>query len=71
MTLNPGNAGAVARFLMGVAALTTGTTFVTDYPDSLGQRPQGDLLAALGGEERPPSELDALRIEIGKSFGKK
>lgn len=47
VTLNPGNAGAVARFLMGVAALTTGTTFVTDYPDSLGRRPQGDLLDAL------------------------
>ncbi|EYB68244.1 3-phosphoshikimate 1-carboxyvinyltransferase [Deinococcus phoenicis] len=47
VTLNPGNAGAVARFLMGVAALTTGTTFVTDYPDSLGRRPQGDLLEAL------------------------
>lgn len=45
--LNPGNAGAVARFLMGVAALTTGTAFVTDYPDSLGKRPQGDLLSAL------------------------
>lgn len=47
VTLNPGNAGAVARFLMGVAALTTGTEFVTDYPDSLGRRPQGDLLEAL------------------------
>jgi 3-phosphoshikimate 1-carboxyvinyltransferase (EC 2.5.1.19) len=47
VTLNPGNAGAVARFLMGVAALTSGTTFVTDYPDSLGKRPQGDLLEAL------------------------
>ncbi|MFB9992125.1 3-phosphoshikimate 1-carboxyvinyltransferase [Deinococcus oregonensis] len=47
MTLNPGNAGAVARFLMGVAALTTETRFVTDYPDSLGKRPQGDLLDAL------------------------
>ncbi|PNY82437.1 3-phosphoshikimate 1-carboxyvinyltransferase [Deinococcus koreensis] len=47
VTLNPGNAGAVARFLMGVAALTTGTTFVTDHPESLGRRPQGDLLAAL------------------------
>ena len=46
-TLNTGNAGAVARFLMGVAALTEGTQFVTDYADSLGQRPQGDLLAAL------------------------
>ena len=47
VTLNPGNAGAVARFLMGVAALTTGTTVVTDHADSLGRRPQGDLLAAL------------------------
>ncbi|MEF2277966.1 3-phosphoshikimate 1-carboxyvinyltransferase [Deinococcus sp. YIM 134068] len=47
VTLNSGNAGAVARFLMGVAALTTDTTFVTDYADSLGRRPQGDLLEAL------------------------
>ena len=47
VTLNPGNAGAVARFLMGVSALTSGTTFVTDYPDSLGKRPQDDLLEAL------------------------
>jgi 3-phosphoshikimate 1-carboxyvinyltransferase len=47
VTLNPGNAGAVARFLMGVAALTRDTTLVTDYPDSLGKRPQGDLLDAL------------------------
>jgi 3-phosphoshikimate 1-carboxyvinyltransferase len=47
VTLNPGNAGAVARFLMGVAALTRDTVFVTDYPDSLGRRPQGDLLDAL------------------------
>jgi 3-phosphoshikimate 1-carboxyvinyltransferase len=47
VTLNPGNAGAVARFLMGVSALTEQTTFVTDYPDSLGKRPQGDLLDAL------------------------
>ncbi|ACO45770.1 3-phosphoshikimate 1-carboxyvinyltransferase [Deinococcus deserti] len=47
VTLNPGNAGAVARFLMGVAALTRDTTLVTDHPDSLGRRPQGDLLEAL------------------------
>ncbi|WP_216318986.1 3-phosphoshikimate 1-carboxyvinyltransferase [Deinococcus aestuarii] len=47
VTLDPGNAGAVARFLMGVAALTEGTTFVTDHADSLGRRPQGDLLEAL------------------------
>lgn len=47
VTLNPGNAGAVARFLMAVAALTTETHFVTDHPDSLGKRPQADLLSAL------------------------
>ena len=47
VTLDPGNAGAVARFLMAVAALTGETHFVTDYPDSLGKRPQADLLSAL------------------------
>ncbi|MGE5672310.1 MAG: 3-phosphoshikimate 1-carboxyvinyltransferase [Mycobacterium leprae] len=46
--LNPGNAGAVLRFLMAVAAATLPeTTFVTDYAESLGKRPQGDLLTAL------------------------
>ena len=47
VTLNPGNAGAVARFLMAVAALTGETRFVTDHPESLGKRPQADLLATL------------------------
>jgi 3-phosphoshikimate 1-carboxyvinyltransferase len=47
VTLDPGNAGAVARFLMAVAALTEDTHFVTAYPDSLGKRPQADLLSAL------------------------
>ncbi|MDV6375217.1 3-phosphoshikimate 1-carboxyvinyltransferase [Deinococcus arenicola] len=60
VTLNPGNAGAVARFLMGVAALTTDTTFVTDYPDSLGKRPQGDLLEA----------LERLGARVGSSGGR-
>jgi 3-phosphoshikimate 1-carboxyvinyltransferase len=47
-TLNPGNAGAVLRFLMAVCAATLGqTTFVTYYADSLGKRPQQDLLDAL------------------------
>ena len=66
VTLNPGNAGAVARFLMGVAALTTGTHFVTDYPDSLGKRPQGDLLEAL---ERLGAKVssDAGKLPIGIS----
>lgn len=47
-TLNPGNAGAVLRFLIGVCAATLPEiTFVTDYAESLGKRPQADLLEAL------------------------
>jgi 3-phosphoshikimate 1-carboxyvinyltransferase len=46
-TLNPGNAGAVVRFLMGIAALTSETRFVTDHHDSLGKRPHADLMRAL------------------------
>jgi 3-phosphoshikimate 1-carboxyvinyltransferase len=46
--LDVGNAGAVARFLMGVAAaIPSPTRFVTPYPESLGRRPHGDLLQAL------------------------
>lgn len=45
--LNVGNAGAVARFLMAVAALGEEISFATPYPDSLGRRPHGDLFAAL------------------------
>lgn len=46
--LNVGNAGAVARFLMAVAAhLPAPTRFVTPYEHSLGKRPHGDLLQAL------------------------
>ncbi|GAA3407205.1 3-phosphoshikimate 1-carboxyvinyltransferase [Paenibacillus hodogayensis] len=46
--LNVGNAGAVLRFLMSVAAFCTDLTFVNTYPDSLGKRPHDDLIAALG-----------------------
>ena len=42
-----GNAGAVLRFLLAVGALLPDTMFVTDRPDSLGKRPNGDLLDAL------------------------
>jgi len=45
--LNPGNAGAVLRFLLAVCALLPRVTFVTDRPESLGRRPNGDLLEAL------------------------
>lgn len=46
--LNVGNAGAVLRFLMSVAAFCPDVTFVNTYPDSLGKRPHDDLIAALG-----------------------
>lgn len=45
--VNPGNAGAVLRFLLAVGALIPEVTFVTDHPLSLGTRPNGDLLTAL------------------------
>lgn len=46
--LSVGNAGAVARLLLGIGALVRGTmTLTTPYPQSLGRRPNADLLAAL------------------------
>lgn len=45
--LNVGNAGAVLRFLLAVCATLPRVSFVTDHPDSLGKRPNGDLLEAL------------------------
>lgn len=42
-----GNAGAVLRLLLGVGALLPDVTFVTDYPQSLGKRPNRELLEAL------------------------
>lgn len=47
--LDVGNAGTVARFLLAIASLTTDSTLTTGYPDSLGQRPQKELLDALQG----------------------
>ncbi|HEU5349370.1 MAG TPA: 3-phosphoshikimate 1-carboxyvinyltransferase [Ktedonobacterales bacterium] len=46
-TLNVGNAGAVLRLLLGIGALLPEMTFVTDHPQSLGRRPNADLLVAL------------------------
>jgi 3-phosphoshikimate 1-carboxyvinyltransferase len=46
-TVNPGNAGAVLRLLMGMGALLPEVRFETDFHESLGQRPHGDLLQAL------------------------
>lgn len=46
--LNVGNAGAVLRFLMSIAAFCPELTFINAYPDSLGKRPHDDLIDALG-----------------------
>ncbi len=46
-TINVGNAGAVLRLLLGVGALIPEVTFVTDHPQSLGKRPNRELLQAL------------------------
>ena len=45
--LDVGNAGAVLRFLMSVAAFCPDVTFVNTYPESLGKRPNDDLIQAL------------------------
>lgn len=45
--INPDNAGAVLRLLMGVGAQLDEIRFETDFADSLGKRPHGDLLHAL------------------------
>src|SRR5260370_5659002 len=47
VTINVGNAGAVLRLLLGLGALLPEVTFVTDYPQSLGKRPNRELLEAL------------------------
>ncbi len=45
--LRMGNAGAVLRLLLGIGALLPEVRFETDHPDSLGRRPNADLLDAL------------------------
>lgn len=47
LTMNVGNAGAVLRLLLGVSALLSDVTFVTDHLQSLGKRPNRELLEAL------------------------
>jgi 3-phosphoshikimate 1-carboxyvinyltransferase len=45
--LQMGNAGAVLRLLLGLGALLPEVTYITDHPESLGRRPNSDLLDAL------------------------
>src|SRR5690606_2999294 len=74
-TINVRNAGAVARFLMAVAALAPQpVTFITPYPTSLGRRPHGDLLDALeqlgvavaSNEGRLPITIDGRKVRPGE-----
>src|ERR1700753_1650551 len=44
VTIDVGNAGAVLRLLLGLGALLPEVTFVTDHPESLGKRPNRELL---------------------------
>jgi 3-phosphoshikimate 1-carboxyvinyltransferase len=47
-TIDVGNAGAVLRLLLGICAVSPeAITFTTPYPESLGRRPNADLLQAL------------------------
>jgi 3-phosphoshikimate 1-carboxyvinyltransferase len=45
--INAGNAGAVLRLLLGVGATLPEVRFTTPFPESLGRRPNVDLLDAL------------------------
>jgi 3-phosphoshikimate 1-carboxyvinyltransferase len=45
--LDVGNAGAVLRFLMSIAAFCPDVTFINRYPESLGKRPHMDLIDSL------------------------
>ncbi len=47
VTINVGNAGAVLRLLLGPGALLPEVTFITDHAQSLGKRPNRELLEAL------------------------
>ena len=66
--LDVGNAGAVLRLLLGICAVSTEEiTFTTPYPESLGRRPNADLLHALtqlGATVETPTFEGTLPIKI-------
>jgi 3-phosphoshikimate 1-carboxyvinyltransferase len=67
-TIDVGNAGAVLRLLLGLCTLSSETiTFTTPYPQSLGRRPNVDLLQALtqlGANIESYSDEGTLPIKI-------
>ena len=73
-TLAVGNAGAALRMLLGVGALLPEITFTTDHPQSLGRRPNNDLLAALAqlgiqAEANGPEGLLPITLRGGPPAG--
>jgi 3-phosphoshikimate 1-carboxyvinyltransferase len=72
--LRVGNAGAVLRLLLGIGALLPQVRFETDHPDSLGTRPNADLLAALAqlgiqAEAREPGGRLPITLRGGPPLG--
>lgn len=72
--LHVGNAGAVLRLLLGVGALLPEVRFETDHPDSLGRRPNADLLDALRSlgitaDAREPGGLLPITLRGGPPRG--
>lgn len=67
VNVNPHNAGAVLRMLLGAGALLPRVRFITDHPDSLGKRPNRDALDAfsqLGVEWTARTDEGLLPIEL-------
>lgn len=72
--LQVGNAGAVLRLLLGIGALLPAVRFETDHPESLGRRPNADLLDALRAlgvsvEAREPGGLLPIAFRGGAVEG--
>jgi 3-phosphoshikimate 1-carboxyvinyltransferase len=67
--LSVGNAGAVARLLLAICTLAPRPiTLTTPYPQSLGRRPNADLLAALahlGAEIHATTPQGTLPVTLG------
>ncbi len=72
--IQAGNAGAALRLLLGIGALLPELRFETDHPESLGRRPNADLLAALRAlgvevEAREPGGILPITLRSGPPSG--
>ncbi|HEU0026667.1 MAG TPA: 3-phosphoshikimate 1-carboxyvinyltransferase [Ktedonobacterales bacterium] len=72
--IQAGNAGAALRLLLGIGALLPDVRFETNHPESLGRRPNADLLDALRAlglevEAREPGGLPPITLRGGPPIG--